>query len=144
MKTALQLLQSKPPGIYSVAPTASVFEAIKLFAEKGIGAALVMDGERLAGIISERDYARKVILKGKSSHDTPVREIMSAPVIAVAPQQTNEECMRVMTDKRIRHLPVVEAGKVLGVLSIGDLVKDMIAEQKELIAQLENYIMGNG
>ncbi len=144
MKTVLQLLQTKAPGVYSVTPNSSVYEAIKLFAEKSIGAALVMESDRLVGIVSERDYARKVILKGKSSHETRVAEIMSAPVLTIGPHQTNEECMQLMTDKRIRHLPVVEHGKVVGVLSIGDLVKDMIAEQKELIAQLENYIMGNG
>jgi CBS domain-containing protein len=144
MKTVLQLLQTKAPGVYSVTPNSSVYEAIKLFAEKSIGAALVMEGDRLVGIVSERDYARKVILKGKSSHETRVAEIMTSPVITIGPHQTNEECMQLMTDKRVRHLPVIEHGKVVGVLSIGDLVKDMIAEQKELIAQLENYIMGNG
>lgn len=144
MKTVLQLLQTKAPGVYSVTPNSSVYEAIKLFAEKSIGAALVMESDRLVGIVSERDYARKVILKGKSSHETRVAEIMTSPVITIGPHQTNEECMQLMTDKRVRHLPVIEHGKVVGVLSIGDLVKDMIAEQKELIAQLENYIMGNG
>ncbi len=144
MKTVLQLLQTKPAGVYSVTPTASVYDAIKLFSDKGIGAALVMEDDRLLGIVSERDYARKVILRGKSSHETRVSEIMSSPVVTIGLHQTNEECMQTMTDQRIRHLPVVEDGKVVGVLSIGDLVKDMIAEQRELIAQLENYIMGNG
>jgi CBS domain-containing protein len=144
MKTVLQLLQTKPAGVFSVAPGTSVYDTIKLFAEKGIGAALVMEGDKLIGIISERDYARKVILKGKSSHETRASEIMSAPVVWIGPHQTNEECMQLMTDRRIRHLPVVEGGAVIGVLSIGDLVKDMIAEQRQLIAQLENYIMGNG
>lgn len=143
MTTVRQLLSQKPDVIFAVTPETSVYDAIKLFAEKHIGAALVMQGERLIGIVSERDYARKVILKGKSSHDTLVRDIMSFPVETIAPNQTNDECMAVMTQKRIRHLPVMENNKVIGVLSIGDLVKDIISEQKQIIRQLEDYIMGN-
>jgi len=117
-----------------------VFDALKLMAEKDIGALLVVEKGRLAGIISERDYARKVILHGKSSHDTPVREIMTARVVCVRPANTVEECMALMTDKRIRHLPVVENDELLGVLSIGDLVKETISEQQTTIRQLESYI----
>ena len=143
MKTVAQLLQSKPNrAVHSVAPDAPVLEAIKLMAQHRIGALLVMDGERLAGIITERDYARKVVLMGRSSSDTPVRDIMTAAVLQVGPQQTNEHCMALMTEKRLRHLPVVEGGKVQGMVSIGDLVKDIISEQQLVIQQLEHYISG--
>jgi CBS domain-containing protein len=117
-----------------------VLDALKLLAEKDIGAVLVMDGPRLVGIISERDYARKVALKGKSASDTPVSEIMTRDVVCVKPTQTNEDCMALMTDKRARHLPVIHNGGVVGVLSIGDLVKDAISEQQFIIEQLEHYI----
>jgi CBS domain-containing protein len=140
MKTVRQLLQAKGKEIYSVAPEASVLEAIKMMAEHGVGALLVLDKGRLAGIISERDYARKVILHGKSSHDTPVSEIMTSKLVTVNLAHTVENCMALMTEKRIRHLPVVEGGGVAGVLSIGDLVKEVIAEQQETIKQLESYI----
>ena len=139
MKTISQLLQAKGGEIHSIAPSAQMVEALKLMAEKGIGALVVMEGERLAGIISERDYARKVILRGKS-HDIPVREIMTAKVVTVHPGQTVEECMALMTEKRIRHLPVTEGERLIGVLSIGDLVKEVIAEQEQTIKQLESYI----
>jgi CBS domain-containing protein len=142
MKTVRQLLALKPAAVWSIPPQATTYDAIKMLADKGIGALPVLDGNRLVGMISERDYARKVILKGKSSHATPVSEIMSAPVLSVTPDQTNEECMQLMTDKRIRHLPVVEGGSLIGILSIGDLVKDIISEQRATIEQLEHYIMG--
>lgn len=140
--TVRQLLNRKGPEIWSTHPEETVFEALKLMAQKGIGALLVMDGMRLAGIFSERDYARKVILKGKSSHETPVREIMTAKVVFVRPEQSMTECMALMTDKRIRHLPVLEDDQVVGVISIGDVVKEIILEQGFLIEQLENYITG--
>jgi CBS domain-containing protein len=136
------LLQRKGGAIWSVAPVASVYEAIELMADKGVGALLVMDKESLAGIVSERDYARKVILKGRSSKDTPVSQIMSAPVLSVSPQETIDQCMALMTDKRIRHLPVVEGGRVVGVVSMGDLVKWIISDQDRTINQLQSYING--
>ena len=142
MKLVNQLLDSKGHDILSIAPSASVLDAIKLMAEKGIGALIVMDGETMAGIVTERDYARKVILKGRSSHETPVSDIMSTGVISTSPDQTVNICMNVMTDKRIRHLPVVEGNKVIGLVSIGDLVKAIIADQKEEIEHLEHYISG--
>jgi CBS domain-containing protein len=143
MKTVKQLLRLKSPEIWSIAANARTYDAIKMLADKGIGALLVMEGERLVGIFSERDYARKVILKGKSSLDTPVGEIMTTDVLYVRPDQTNEDCMALMTDKRVRHLPVLEEGKVIGIVSIGDVVKDIISEQQFTIRQLENYLMGN-
>lgn len=140
MKTVAQILKLKPAGVISIRPDAPVLEALKLLADRDVGAVLVMDGSRLAGIVSERDYARKVALKGKSSGDTPVSEIMTREVICVTPAQTNEECMALMTAKRLRHLPVIDKGQVVGVLSIGDLVKDAISEQQFIIDQLEHYI----
>jgi CBS domain-containing protein len=140
MKTLKQLLEAKGGNVYSITPDARVFDALKLMAEKSVGALIVMEGGRLAGIISERDYARKVILHGKSSHDLQVRDIMTSKVISVHPGQTVEECMALMTDKRIRHLPVTEGERLIGVLSIGDLVKEVIAEQQRTIEQLESYI----
>ncbi len=140
MKTAMQLLQAKGREIHSISPDARVFDALKLMAEKNVGALVVTEGGRLAGIISERDYARKVILLSKSSHDIAVREIMTGKVIAVRPAQTVEECMALMTGKRIRHLPVVDGDRLIGLLSIGDLVKEVIAEQEQTIRQLESYI----
>ncbi len=142
MKLVNQLLDSKGHDILSIAPSASVLDAIKLMAEKGVGALIVMDGETMAGIVTERDYARKVILKGRSSDETPVSDIMSTGVISTSPDQTVNICMNVMTDKRIRHLPVVEGNKVTGLVSIGDLVKAIIADQKEEIEHLEHYISG--
>ena len=143
MKTITQLLEAKAKGrdIFSIAPGALVFDALKLMAEKEVGALVVMEGGRLVGIISERDYARKVILHGKSSHDIPVREIMTGKVITVHPGQTVAECMALMTGKRVRHLPVVTEGdRLVGLLSIGDLVKEVIADQERTIRQLESYI----
>ena len=134
------MLNSKGADIWFIKPDESVLEAIKMMAEKKVGALLVMDNDGLVGIISERDYARKVILLGKSSRETPVNEIMTAEVVNTEPSETVEGCMKLMTEKRIRHLPVIEDGKVVGVLSIGDLVKEIIAEQEFTIKQLENYI----
>lgn len=135
-----QILDSKGRDIWSVNPENSVFEVIKIMAEKGVGALLVMDDDELVGIVSERDYARKVILKGRSSKGTPVKDIMTREVITTEPEKTIEDCMTLMTEKRIRHLPVVFDEKVVGVLSIGDLVKSIIADQQFQIEQLENYI----
>jgi len=140
MESVSQLLQDKGGGVLSVTPGTSVFDALKLMAEKNVGALLVMEGGALRGIMSERDYARKVILLGKSSQDIAVRDIMSDKVVTVSPAQTVDECMALMTDRRIRHLPVVDNGRVTGVLSIGDLVKAVIAEQQQTIQQLESYI----
>ena len=140
MKTIRQLLQAKGGVVFSVAPDVRVFDALKLMADKDIGALVVMDGSRLAGILSERDYARKVILKGKSSHDILVREIMTEKVLTVRPDQTVEECMGLMTSKRVRHLPVAEGDRLIGLLSIGDLVKEVIAAQEQTIKELESYI----
>lgn len=143
MKTVRELLQVKGYDIWSVAPDTSVYHALELMADKNIGAVLVMDSGNLVGILSERDYARKVILKGKSSKDTPVREIMTHDVICVRHDQSNEECMALMTNKRVRHLPVLEHGRLIGIISIGDVVKAIISEQEFMIEQLENYITGS-
>jgi CBS domain-containing protein len=140
MATVAQLLGRKPRAIHSVAPDAPVLEAIRLMAEHSIGALLVMEGDKLAGIVSERDYARKVILMGRSSVDTPIRQIMTAAVITVGPDDSAQQCMQLMTDRRVRHLPVVEGGRVLGMLSIGDLVRAVLQEQAQTIEQLEQYI----
>ena len=140
MKTVAQMLKLKPAGVISIRPDVPVLDALKLLADKDVGAVLVMDGPRLVGVVSERDYARKVALKGKSSSDTPVSEIMTREVVFVTPAQTNEECMALMTEKRVRHLPVVDNAQVVGVLSIGDLVKDAISEQQFVIDQLVRYI----
>ncbi|TMB21404.1 MAG: CBS domain-containing protein [Deltaproteobacteria bacterium] len=142
MKTVAQLLRTKGHQVLSVSPDIPVFEALEVMAEKNVGALLVLEGERLVGIFSERDYARKVILKGKASKETPVREIMSSHVLYIRPEQTIEDCMALMTDKRVRHLPVMEAEKLVGVISIGDVVKAVIAEQEFMIEQLQNYITG--
>lgn len=140
MKTVQQLLESKRHGVASVAPETSVLDALRVMAEKEIGAVLVLDGDSLAGIFSERDYARKVVLQGKASKDTPVREIMTERVVCVNPEQTIEDCMGLMTDKRIRHLPVLQGRTVIGVVSIGDVVKEMLVEKEFVIQQLESYI----
>lgn len=140
MTTVRQLLADKGRAIYSVEPQAPVLEAVRLMAEHHVGALLVMSGAALNGIVSERDYARKVILLGRSSADTPVRDIMTAAVLTVSLDDTVQKCMQLMTDKRVRHLPVTDAGGVIGMVSIGDLVKAVIAEQQQQIAQLESYI----
>ena len=142
MKTVAQLLRAKGHDVLSISPEAFVFEALKVMAEKNVGALLVVEGERLVGVFSERDYARKVILKGKASKEIPVREIMTSHVLYVRPEQTIEECMALMTDKRVRHLPVLEEERLVGVISIGDVVKAIIAEQEFMIEQLQNYITG--
>ena len=142
MKTVDQLLETKGRVVVSVSPEAKVIDALRVMAEREIGAVLVVDNDRLVGVMSERDYARKVILKGKSSQDTYVREIMTERVVYVRPQQTVPECMALMTNKRVRHLPVLEGDRLVGVLSLGDLVKETISEQQFIIQQLENYIRG--
>ena len=142
MQTVSQLLQAKGSQIFSVAPKDSVLHAIEIMATRHVGALLVMQEGALLGIISERDYARKVILKNRSSHDTPVSDIMSSPAVSVTPDDTVHHCMQLMTDGRFRHLPVVKSGRVVGMLSIGDLVKAVIQEQSQQIEQLERYIAG--
>jgi CBS domain-containing protein len=141
-ETVTSILRYKGNRVWSVSPDESVFEAIRLMAEKGIGALVVIADETLVGIISERDYARKVVLQGKSSKDTPVRDIMTRQVVSVSPEETIDDCMRLVTANRIRHLPVVLGGKVVGVVSIGDLVQRVIAAQGETIQFLQEYIVG--
>ncbi|RPJ47346.1 MAG: CBS domain-containing protein [Betaproteobacteria bacterium] len=140
METVSQLLQAKGSLVLSVSPDTSVFEALKLMAEKNVGALLVMSDGRLRGIMSERDYARKVILLGKSSHELAASDIMSDDVVSVTPAQTVDDCMALMSSHRVRHLPVIDNGRVVGVLSIGDLVKALIEMQQQTIQQLESYI----
>jgi CBS domain-containing protein len=135
-----QLIGRKSRTLYSIEPEDPVLEAIRQMAEHHVGALLVMKGTELQGIVSERDYARKVILHGRSSAETPVWEIMSSPVLTVTPNESVQDCMKLMTDRRVRHLPVVEGGRVIGMISIGDLVKAVIEEQRETIQQLESYI----
>ncbi|GLO56657.1 CBS domain-containing protein [Pseudomonas sp. ITEM 17296] len=144
MKTVKEILKTKSQHqtVYTIGPDDSVLEALKLLADKNIGALPVVENNQVVGIVSERDYARKLVLKGRSSAATPVREIMSAPVITVDPTQSLAYCMNEMTDRHLRHLPVVSNGELLGLLSIGDLVKETIAEQANLILQLEQYIRG--
>jgi CBS domain-containing protein len=142
MTTLQQLIDHKGRAIYAVGPDSPVIDAVRIMAENHVGALLVLQGDKLEGIISERDYARKVVLKGRSSSDTPVRDIMTAPVVTVAPHASVNDAMRIMTEQRIRHLPVVSGVKVLGVVSIGDLVKSVIDEQRHQIEDLETYIRG--
>jgi CBS domain-containing protein len=142
MKLVKQLLAAKGHDVLSIEPDASVLDAVKLMAEKGVGALTVMNGPELAGIVTERDYARKIILKGRSSDTTTVGEVMTPEVITTSSSGSVEKCMNMMTDSRIRHLPVVDEGVVVGIISIGDLVKAVIADQKEEIEQLEHYISG--
>jgi CBS domain-containing protein len=140
MKSLKQLLSAKGSQVHFIQPDAKVIEALQLMAQKDIGALLVMEGGRVVGIMSERDYARKVILHGKSSQDIAVRDIMTSGVVTVDPSKTIEDCMSLMTQRRIRHLPVCEGDKLVGLVSIGDLVKEVIAEQEQTIRQLESYI----
>ncbi|MCX5803345.1 MAG: CBS domain-containing protein [Proteobacteria bacterium] len=142
MKTVKDILKAKKSEVWSISPTATVFEALKLMGEKEIGALVVMEKGEAVGIVSERDYARKVILKGKSSKDTLVQEIMTSHMFSVKPENTIEECMVLITAKRIRHLPVFDKNKFVGLISIGDVVKSIISEQEKLIEQLSDYIAG--
>ena len=142
MKTVKQLLDAKGHNVWIIPPDASVYEALKLMADKDVGALLVLEAGKLVGIISERDYARKVILKGRHSKETRVSEIMTSPVVFVTPQHTVDECMAIMTNRRIRHLPVMEHENIVGSVSIGDLVKWLVSEQEQTIRQLEAYITG--
>jgi len=142
MKLVKQLLDAKGHDILSISPDASVLDAIKLMAEKGVGALVVLQDTALAGIVTERDYARKVILKGRSSESALVRDIMTASVITTSGDDTVDKCMNMMTERRIRHLPVVDGENVIGIISIGDLVKAVIADQKAEIEHLEHYISG--
>ena len=143
MKSVADILNSKADAdVYNINPSATVFDALKLMADRNIGSLLVMEGALIVGIITERDYARKIALKGRTSLQTPVREVMTAAVMFVGPEQSTEHCMALMTENRLRHLPVVDEGKLLGIISIGDLVKDIISEQKFIIEQLERYITG--
>ena len=144
MKTVAEILKEKgDQAVHSIGPDASVYEAVALMAQKNIGALLVMEGERIVGMLSERDYARKVVLMARSSKDTRLREIMTSSVIYVHPSQSSEECMAVMTENRVRHLPVLDDDdRLVGLISIGDLVKGIISEQKFIIEQLQHYITG--
>jgi CBS domain-containing protein len=142
MKTVRDIIETKGRDVWSILPDATVFDALKIMADKNVGALLVLDGEIVAGILSERDYARKVILHGRSSKELKVKEIMSSKVYFVSPEQNIEDCMTLFTDKRVRHLPVLENERLAGVISIGDVVKAIITEQKSTIKHLENYITG--
>ena len=141
MKTVQDLLGDKGNEVWSVSPSATVFEALETMAQREIGAVLVLDGGRLAGIFSERDYARQVILKGKSSRDLRVAEVMTSHVVEIGPGSNLEQCMAIMTDKRVRHLPVVAGGRVAGLISIGDVVKALLADKQAHIEELEGYIV---
>lgn len=140
MRTVRQLLEAKSPAIHAIRPEAPVLDAIRLMAEAHVGAVLVMDGPRLVGILSERDYARKVVLQGRSSSDTPVRDIMTANVLTTTSLDTSDRCMQMMTEHRIRHLPVVDGDEVVGMVSIGDLVKAVIEDQRAELDSLQRYI----
>jgi CBS domain-containing protein len=142
MRTVRQLLEAKSPSTQTIAPDAPVLDALRLMAEHGIGAVLVMEGPRLVGILSERDYARKVVLHGRSSADTPVRDIMSVDVVTATLLDTSDNCMQLMTHRRIRHLPVMDGGDVVGIVSIGDLVKAVIEDQQVELDSLQRYIAG--
>ena len=143
MTTVKNILQAKDKNIWSIAPDATVFEAIKIMAEKNVGALLVIQNEKVIGVFSERDYARKIVLKGESSHTTIVKNVMSFDVLFVLPEQSLDDCMALMTNKHVRHLPVLENGKLIGIISIGDVVKAIISEHEYTIKQLENYITGS-
>lgn len=142
MKSIRDILRSKGAQVWSVAPKTTIFDSLRLMAEKEIGAVLVLEEGRLVGIFSERDYARKVVLKGKSSKETAVADVMTPRVVCVSPERTLDECMAIMTEKRIRHLPVCEGNRLVGLVSIGDVVKGVISDQQFMIDQLEHYILG--
>jgi CBS domain-containing protein len=143
MTTVRSVLQTKDNTIWSIAPDALVFDALKIMADKNVGALLVTKKEKVVGIFSERDYARKIVLKGESSHTTAIKDVMTSGVLSVNPEQSIDECMTLMTNKHIRHLPVLENGKLIGLVSIGDVVKAIISEHEYTIKQLENYITGS-
>ncbi|MFN2243256.1 MAG: CBS domain-containing protein [Anaerolineae bacterium] len=142
MATVRDMLKTKGPDIWSVTPDTSVYDALKLMADKNVGAVLVMDGDNIKGILSERDYARKIALQGKTSANTPAGEIMTTRVFCVGPGETAEQVMALMTEKRIRHLPVLENDRLIGIISIGDVVKATIAQKEFIIEQLEEYVRG--
>ncbi len=142
MSTVKDLLTAKGSSVSTISPQANVYEALAIMAEKNIGALVVVSEEKVVGVVSERDYARKVVLKGRSSKEIAVKDIMSSAVVSVSPSQTVEECMAIMTEKRYRHLPVLDNRKLVGIISIGDLVKSIISEQKFMIENLKNYISG--
>jgi CBS domain-containing protein len=142
MTTVERLLETKGHVVWSITPDASVFEAVQLMAEKGVGALMVVEGRQLVGIVSERDYAREIVLKDRSSKTTPISEIMTRKVLYVRPEQSLEECMALMTEKNLRHLPVLDGSRLVGVISMRDVVKNLISEKQFLIEQLENYISG--
>ncbi|MFZ2652348.1 MAG: CBS domain-containing protein [Burkholderiaceae bacterium] len=143
MTTAADIVRSKSdPATYTIEPTATVFDAVTLMAQKNIGALLVAQGQQVGGIVTEREVARNLVLKARSPKETPVRDIMASPVMFVPPRHTSEECMALMTEHRVRHLPVMDGSRLIGVVSIGDLVKDIISQQKFIIEQLEHYIAG--
>jgi len=142
MRSVKDILQEKGTQVYAISPDAKVYEALQLMADKNVGALMVMEGDRAVGLISERDYARKIVLKGKFSKDVPVHEIMTADIVRIGPDRDVENCMELMTDKRVRHLPVFENDRLIGIISIGDIVKAIIEHKEEIIEQLENYIKG--
>jgi CBS domain-containing protein len=142
MRSVKDILQEKGTQVYAISPDAKVYEALQLMADKNVGALMVMEGDRAVGLISERDYARKIVLKGKFSKDVQVHEIMTADIVRIGPDRDVENCMELMTDKRIRHLPVFENDRLIGIISIGDIVKAIIEHKEEIIAQLEGYIKG--
>ena len=142
MKTVKQLLQDKGSTVYTMYPSASVFDSLQIMSDQNIGALVVIDGDAVVGLLSERDYTRKGILKGRAAKDTPVRDIMTSPVICVSPEQSIDACIAIMTEKRVRHLPVLEDGQLVGIISVGDALKTTIEDQQFTIEQLEHYISG--
>lgn len=142
MRSVKDILREKGTQVYAISPDAKVYEALQLMADKNVGALMVMEGDRAVGLISERDYARKIVLKGKFSKDVPVHEIMTADIVRISPDRDVENCMELMTDKRVRHLPVFENDRLIGIISIGDIVKAIIEHKEEIIKQLEGYIKG--
>jgi len=142
MKTVRDILETKGRDVWSISPEVTVFDALKMMADKNVGALVILDGEKVSGILSERDYARKVILHGRSSKELKVKEIMSSKVYWITPEQNIEDCMTLFTNKRVRHLPVLDKGELRGIISIGDVVKTIIADQESTIKHLENYITG--